>query len=105
LSTKFLAQRCGSPGAGFIGDPVEPPVGNLGFNFIYDVFPQFILMQPDWISISSDEVINIHSINGGLPLHSLLLTVKKNGHVFLLSSLLLSLLGGCQFPFGFRHGE
>jgi hypothetical protein len=100
----FHTQRRGSPGPGFIGDPVEPLVGNLGFIFLNHVFPHFILMQPHWISISSDKVIYIHSINGGRSLHSLLLAVDKNCHVFLLSSVFLNLLGGCQFPFRFCHG-
>jgi hypothetical protein len=109
MMPSFMSQlfglRCGSPGAGFIGDPVQPLVGNLGFIFLNHIFPHFILMQPDWISISPDEVINIHSINGGRTLHSFLLTVNKNSHVFLLSSLSLGLFGRCQFAFGFCHGR
>jgi hypothetical protein len=58
-------------------------------------------MQPDWISVSSNKLIYIDSINGGRSLDSPLLTVYKNGYVFLLPSSLLSLLGGCQFAFGF----
>jgi len=68
------------------------------------IYPHFILRQPDWISVSSNKLIYIDSINGGQSLDSFLLPVNKDCHVLLLPSLLLCFLGGCQFPFGPCHG-
>ena len=58
-----------------------------------------------WISISSDKVIYIHSINGGRSLHSLLLTVDKNCNVFLLSSVLFRLFDCSEFSFTLCHDD
>ena len=53
----------------------------LIFILIY-VFPHFILVQPDRISVSSYELFCIHAIDCGWSLDPLLLAVHENGHVF-----------------------
>ena len=46
------------------------------------VLPHFILMKPYWVSISSDKLVWIRTVNCRRPLYALLLTFDKNGHVF-----------------------
>ncbi len=53
----------------------------LIFILIY-VFPHFILVQPNRISVSSYELIHIHTIDCGWSLDPLLPAVHENGHVF-----------------------
>jgi hypothetical protein len=53
----------------------------LIFILIY-VFPHFILVQPDKISVSSYEFFYIHAIDFRWSLDPLLLAVHENDHIF-----------------------
>ena len=72
-----------------------------------DIFPHFVLMQPNGISISYDKFIHIHSINRRTSLYSNLLAIHENPLIFLLAlslcSFSSSFLRCCEFLFNFWH--
>jgi len=62
-------------------------------------------MQPDRISIPSNEFIGIHAISGRRPFDSLLFAVDEDRHVLLPSTFFFGLLGSGKFSFGLAHNE
>ena len=74
----------------------------LVFVLIY-VFPHFILMQPNGICVSEDEVFYWNAINRGRTLDSLLLAVHEDRHVFFTPLLLCGFLFSCEFLLGCCH--
>jgi len=64
---------------------------------LIDVFPHLVLVKPNWIGISSNEFISIHTLDCEGSLDPLLLTIHEDGHELLLSLLLSGFLLWCKF--------
>jgi len=60
-------------------------------------------MQPNGICVPSNELVNIHTVDGRLPLDSLLLPLDENGHVLFLPALLFFLFNGSEFTTPLCH--
>jgi hypothetical protein len=69
------------------------------------VLPHFILMEPNWVSISSDEFFGIHAVNGEGSLHTLLLTTDENCHILFSAPFLFGLLLRSEFFLRFGHRQ
>src|SRR6266576_1143070 len=76
---------------------------NIVLTILIYVLPHFILMKPYWVSISSDKLVWIHTVNCGRPLYTFLLTIDENGHVLFSSFLLFGLFRRSEFSFRFGH--
>ena len=61
---------------------------------LINIFPHFILVQPNRISISPDEFINRNTIDCGGTLNPLLLAIHEDCHILFLPLFL------CGFLFG-----
>ena len=76
---------------------------NTVLTILIYVLPHFILMKPYWVSISSDKLVWIHTLNCRRPLYTFLLTIDENGHVLFLSSFLFGLFRRGEFSFRLGH--
>ena len=98
LPQQNLQMQTGFSATGQLG---EKTFGSSRVVDLDHALPHLILMQPNGIRISSDELIHLHSIDGGRSPDSLLLSMDENGHEILLSLFLRCLLGGGKFSFWF----
>src|SRR6266576_1587799 len=73
------------------------------FTILIYVLPHFILLKPNWVSIFSDKLVWIHTVNCRGPLYTFLLTIDENGHVLFSSSFLFGLFRRSEFSFRFGH--
>src|SRR2546425_12614227 len=74
---------------------------NIVLTILIYVLPHFILLKPYWVSISSDKLIWIQTVNCRSPLYTFLLTIYENGHVLFSPSFLFGLFRRSEFSFRF----
>lgn len=77
--------------------------GRGGIGLVH-ILPEPILMQPNRIGVSPDELIHRDAINGGRAPDSLHLPMDEDGHELLTALLTRALLGGCQLSFRLLMG-
>ena len=75
----------------------------LKWGLCVQIFPIFVLVEPDGICIYCNKFINGNPIYQHRTLDPLLLAIDKNGHVFQFSSLLVGFFLGGKFSFDLRH--
>src|SRR5438477_6404066 len=62
-----------------------------------------ILMQPNWIGVTHDELIHVHAIDSRRASDSFLLSMDENGHELFATFLPRSLLSWCQLSLRLCH--
>ena len=78
-------------------------LGVLERIFIGHVFPQAVLMQPNWIRIPGDELVSTHTINHDGTPEPFLFSIDENRHEFLSPFLTRSFLRGSEFSLTSCH--
>ncbi len=62
-----------------------------------------VLVEPDWVGVVSDELVNRDAFNGWFALDALLFSTNEDSHVLTAPSCLFGLLFGREFSFLLGH--